>query len=136
MLNDLEENRTNPKRFWRCLNKNFPLDRKTNSQSCTRIRDEDGKILEGKELADFLGNYYATNGENLAKAFQTISPPFDLEEVRRDAKFVLRFVPWTVIEQLIREIDIGKSSGILGISTVLLKDAFMVHKDAFMVLSV
>ena len=102
------------------------MGRKTNSQSCTRIRDEDGKILEGKELADFLGNYYATNGENLAKAFQTISPPFDLEEVRRDAKFALRFVPLTVIEQLIREIDIGKSSGILGISTVLLKDAFMV----------
>ena len=75
MLNDLEENRTKPKRFWRCSNKNFPLGRKTNSQSCTRIMDEDGKILEGKELVDFLGNFYATNGENLAKALKLLVHP-------------------------------------------------------------
>ena len=34
----LDENRTNPKRFWRCLNKNFTLGKRSNTGGCVRIR--------------------------------------------------------------------------------------------------
>ena len=30
----LEENRTNPKRFWRCLNRNFALGKGSNTKGC------------------------------------------------------------------------------------------------------
>ena len=33
----LEENRTNPKRFWRCLNNNFALGKRSDTTGCVRI---------------------------------------------------------------------------------------------------
>ena len=46
----LEENRTNPKRFWRCLNRNFALGKKSINKTCVRVKENDGNIIEGEEL--------------------------------------------------------------------------------------
>ena len=36
IVTSLEENRTNPKRFWRCLDKNFALGKQSNAIGCVR----------------------------------------------------------------------------------------------------
>ena len=125
IIASLDENRANPQRFWRCLNKNFALGRRSNSKSCVRIRAPNGNILEGVDLANYLGTYYATNGENLAKKFTASNKPFDINDVRQTANFSFQFVPLAVVERYIREIAVCKSSGIINLSSLLLKDAFM-----------
>ena len=104
----------------------FALGKKSSTKACVRIRDDNGKIIEGMDLANYLGKYYATNGEKLAKAFITDDPPFDIEEAESVAKFTFRFVPLDVIERYIRGIEVCKASGINNLSSILLKDAFKV----------
>ena len=125
IVTSLDENRTNPKRFWRCLNKNFGLCKRSTT-GCARVRDLGGTILEGKDLVDYLGTYYATNGEKLAEAFKGESQPFNMDEVKRHASFTFRFVPLAVVEKYIRNIAVCKASGITNLSSILLKDAFKV----------
>ena len=89
----LEDNRTNPKRFWRCLNRNFALGKGSNAKGCLRVKDSQGNILEGDDLVNYLGTYYATNGEKLAEAFKNDGQPIDINDVKMHAKFSFRFVP-------------------------------------------
>ena len=126
IVTSLEENRTNRKRFWRCRNKNFALGKRSNSKGCVRIKDQKGNILEGMDLVNYLGIYYATNGEKLADAFQKKDLPFNIEEVKQTAKFTFRFVPLVVVEKYIKDIVICKASGITNLSSILIKDAFKV----------
>ena len=126
IITSLEENRVNPKRFWRILNKNFPMGKKSSGKECMRIRNDKGEIIEGVELANYLGEYYATNGENLAKAFITDDLPFDISEAQKEANFTFQFVPLEIVEKYIRGIEICKASGIANLSSLLLKDAFRV----------
>ena len=126
IVTTLEENRVNPKRFWRCLNKNFALGKKSSCRECVRIRNDEGKIIEGVEMANYLSEYYATNGEKLAKAFIDDDPPFDLCEAQKTADFTFRFVPLEIVEKYIRDIKVCKSSGIPNLSSMLVKDAFRV----------
>ena len=126
VVTSLDENRTNPKRFWRCLNKNFGLGKRTKTTGCVRVKDHKGNILEGEELVNYLGTYYATNGEKLAGAFKGKSQPFNMNEVKHRANFTFRFVPLTVVEKYIRDIAICKASGITNLSSLLIKDAFKV----------
>ena len=122
----LEENRTNPKRFWRCLNRNFSLGKRAGTKNCAKLRIPGDRIVEGEELVDFLGTYYATNGENLARAFADDDQPSCDDIVNDNDNFSFRFVPLSVVERYIKEINVCKSSGVKGISSLLIKDAFKV----------
>ena len=122
----LEENRTNPKRFWRCLNRNFALGKGSNTKRCLRLKDHQGNILEGDNMVNYLGTFYATNGEKLAEAFKNDDQPFDINDVKKQANFSFRFVPLSVLERYIKDIVICKSSGITNLSSMLVKDAFKV----------
>ena len=126
IMETLEENRTNPKRFWRCLNRSFALGKKSGTKSCARLKIPGGKIIEGQEVSNYLGTYYATNGENLAKAFQDDGQPICTESAQEIGDFSFRFVPLSVVERYIKEINVCKSSGINGLSSLLMKDAFKV----------
>ena len=126
IISSLEENRTNPKRFWRCLNKNVALGKGSNSKVCMRVKDQNGNILEGTDLANYLGTYYATNGEKLAKECKTDGQPFNIESVKQHAKFTFRFVPLTVVERYIKDIAVCKASSITNLSSLIIKDAFKV----------
>ena len=126
IVTSLSENMTNPKRFWRCLSKNFALGKRSGTMGCVRIKDQTGNTLEGQELVDFLSIYYATNGEKLAKAFNNISHPLNINEVKQNANFTFRFVPLTVVEKYIKDIQVCKASGITDLSSILIKDAFKV----------
>ena len=65
--NKLNELESNPRKFWREINKISGLGKNKNKRKCTQIVDEDGKIYEKSDAAIFLNNYYVNVGPNLAK---------------------------------------------------------------------
>ena len=129
ILASLDENRKNPKRFWRTLNHDLGLSEKKSKggHSFNRIRDDSGEILEGQQACSFMSNYYALNGVKLASKFNNIDkttlPP---NAIRPEEVFNFSFIPMDVINKLVKEIEVSKSSGIPYLSSRLLKDAFTV----------
>ena len=106
IITSLEENRTNPKRFCRSQNTNFGLGKRSNSKRCVRIRDRLGNILEGEDLVNYMGTYYATNGEKLAEVLKNSNLSFNINEVKDQATFNFRFVPLKVVEKYIKDIAV------------------------------
>ena len=50
----LEEHETNPRKFWRTINDISGIGKNKNSRKCTKIVDDNGKLCENLEAADFL----------------------------------------------------------------------------------
>ena len=127
ILASLEDNRQNPKRFWRTLNLDLGLrDKKSKTGSgFSRIRNDHGIILEGVDPCSYMSNYY---GVKLASKLDT--PP-SVNPDRNDilitnSEFDFSFISLDVVRRLIKGIEISKSSGIAFISSRLLKDAFTI----------
>ena len=127
----LDDNRQNPKRFWRILNSDLGLNNKKPKcgQGFSRIKNEEGILLEGAEACSFMSNYYAQNGVKLASKFKKV----DISNKSKDAflprvtaEFNFGFIPLDVVRKLIKEIGLSKSSGLPFLSSKLLKDAFSV----------
>ena len=66
----LEENRADPRRFWRVINEDLGIGKKAGSSNCTKIRSEANEILQNEYVGDYLSKYYASNGTKLAESFQ------------------------------------------------------------------
>ena len=96
------------------------MGKRSNPQICSRFRDNEVKILEGNERVDYMGNYYATNHANLAKAFGTDHIPLNLEEAKCSVKFSCHFVPLSDIEQYMRMISATFSPFNVKVTTCLL----------------
>ena len=124
----LEENRKDPRRFWRILNTDLGLNEKKagNNQNFSRIRDDLGNILEGEAACTYMSEYYAMNGENLAKNFNTLWDKNKFSCEKPNGCFNLNFIPMNVVETLVRKIDTSKTSGIPNVNSQTLKDAFVV----------
>ena len=69
ILSTLEENRSDPRKFWWVINKNFGVVKSKSSVGCTKIRSDSGRILKNEEVGDFLSSYYAQNGIKLVEKF-------------------------------------------------------------------
>ena len=131
ILASLEDNRQNPKRFWRTLNVDLGLsDKKSKcSSGFSRIKNDEGEFLEGAEACSFMSKYYAQNGVNLASKFKDVARAQNPEitfipHVKSEFKF--NFIPLDVVRRLVKDIEISKSSGLAFLSSRLLKDAFLV----------
>ena len=124
----LDENKKDPRRFWRVLNVDLGLSNKKggNNQNFSRIKDVNGVTIEGESACIYMSEYYAMNGERLAKKFNN---PWD-EQIfyckRPPNCFNLKFIPLDIVEKLVKKIDTSKSSGIPDINSQALKDAFAV----------
>ena len=126
IVSSLNENRSNPRRFWRIINEDLGLNSKKATAKCSRIRTAPGTILQGVEVVDYLSEYYANNGKKLAENITQNKIP-NLEkfpEVKTELDF--RFIPMHVVEKLVNTINIHKSSGIQDLSAELIRDAFTV----------
>ena len=60
----LEELEGNPRKFWRTVNDISGLGKNKRGRKCSKPVDENGKIHEKQEAAEFLNNYYANVGPN------------------------------------------------------------------------
>ena len=121
----LDEHEANPRKFWRTINDISGIGKNKNSSKCTKITDENNNEFVNQDAADFLNNYYACIGPNLAK---THKEKWEKEKcgIKTSASFSFQWVTEFEVKILIKEIKITKSSAIDGLSTRLLKDAFEV----------
>ena len=127
IITSLGDNHTNSRKFWKILNDDLGLSNKSCQDSCTQLRKDDGTMYTGLDLSNFLSNYYASNGKRLAEDIDTTGVVLDEDYFPvACSTFDFQFVPLSVIEKYIRKIDICKSSGILIISSKLMKDALPV----------
>ena len=119
----LEEHETNPRKFWRTINEISGIGKNKNSRKCTKIVDKKNNVLEKQEAADFLNDYYANVGPNLAKAHKNKWEK-DKCNIETTSSFSFNWVTEFEVKCLIKEIKITKSTAVEGLSTRLLKDAF------------
>ena len=119
----LEEHETNPRKFWRTINNISGIGKNKNAGKCTKIIDENNKVHEGQEAADFLNDYYANIGPKLAKDH---NKKWEKEKcnIKTSSTFSFQWVTEFKVKSLVKEIKITKSSAVEGLSTRLLKDAF------------
>ena len=121
--NKLDELEGNPRKFWREINKISGLGKNKNGRKCTKIADENGKIYENLDAANFLNDYYVNVGPNLAKKHKKEWKKENCK-INVETSFSFNWVTETEIKRLIKEICITKSSAIDELSTRILKDAF------------
>ena len=55
---------------------------------------------------NYMGTYYATNGEKLAEVLKNSNLSFNINEVKDQASFNFRFVPLKVVEKYIKDIAV------------------------------
>ena len=96
-----------------------------NSRKCTRVIDENGKIHENLEAANFLNDCYVNVGPSLAQKHKK-GWVKEKCKIQTNSSFNFKWVTEREVQELIKEICITKSSAIENLSTRLLKDAFEV----------
>ena len=122
----LEEYGNNPRKFWRMINEMSGIGKnKAKSNSCSKIIDEDGVIYENLEAAQFLNSYYVNVGPNLSKKQDV---PWDKTKctINVESTFSFVWVRESDVLNMIKDIKLSKSSAVEGLSTRILKDAFLV----------
>ena len=127
MKGKVEENKEDPKRFWRVIN-NEILGKKQR-EGVKAIKNDVGQLLYGKEAADYMNCYYANMGK--AKKEADNSTIWDSASMNRDipeSRFTFSFVESVEVEKLVRDINVSKASGIEGISAKVLKDCLLICK--------
>ena len=67
IVSSLNENRNNPRRFWRILNEDLGLNSKKGIKSCTRLHIDTDTNLSGADVGDYLSEYYASNGKKSSR---------------------------------------------------------------------
>ena len=89
--------------FWRTINDISGFGKNTNSRKCSKVTDENNKEYENQEAADFLNNYYASIGPNLAKAHNMA---WEKEKcgITTSASFSFQWVSEFEVKNLIKEV--------------------------------
>ena len=123
--NKLDELEGNPRKFWRVINEMSGIGKNKNSRKCTRVIDENGKIHENLEAANFLNDYYVNIGPSLAQKHKKDWVK-EKCKIQTNSSFNFKWVTEREVQELIKEICITKSSAIENLSMRLLKDAFEV----------
>ena len=120
---NLELNRNDPKKFWQEINTLLGAGKDRNGAIET-IQSDDGTILNGKDAAEFMNNYYVNIGSDLAKEFNNNEwRPSNTFPVQHN-KFSFRIITEKECRALIRGIDTTKSSVTTNINSLFIKDAF------------
>ena len=118
----LEENRSDPQKFWRVINTNPGIGKKAATVSCTKVRSLTNEILQ-KEIVG-RSKYHARNGTILAENVQNEWDSSKHMIESPDGEFHFDFILMNIVQKLVRGTIIHKSSGIENINAKLLKDAF------------
>ena len=123
MRNKLHENKNDPKKFWRQIN--HEILGKRNNDGIRVIQKREGEYLTGKQAADYINRVYAEMGRNEdGHTAKWSAESMNMDFVKQIFDF--KFIELLEIHQLVKGIDITKSSGIEGLSSRLLKDCFTI----------
>ena len=122
----LEEDRNDPKKFWRSINKLTGFGKSKKNVGLSEIIIEDGQKLMGQEAASYMNNLYTNAGPNLAKSFKDQWVEEDCT-IRTQTTFSFGFISEDTVSKLISDIKIAKSSATGSLSSRILKDIFSVR---------
>ena len=121
----LENNRIDPKQFWKEINTLLGAGKGVGKNIQT-IKNQQDQILCDLDAAEYLNDYYVNIGEVLALKFGnqawTADPSFPRQN---KASFNFRIVTEKECTSLIKQIDVNKSSAIDDIKSIFIKDAFL-----------
>ena len=123
----LNENRNNPKKFWRTLNSILKNQTPTNI-NFEFVNPETKKIVPNTETPDFLNDFYAKVGKRKFPSSDIYS-----DRVIEDGEpFEIGDLTIVEVMKLIKEIDISKDSCVEGVPANILKVAFARRPNAIL----
>ena len=122
---ELDNNRSNPRKFWEEINKLLPNSRLAEIHT---LYDEDNEIVTGPSLNNFINNYFANIGSSLAAGCTPggIGEPNHLRMLPEYDYNKMALTEEEVIK-VCKTIDITKSSSVPNIASRVLKDAFLAN---------
>ena len=121
----LEQDKNDPKKFWRSINKLTGLGKNKTKIGLREIITNDGVSVKGLDAANYMNEFYTNAGPNLAAKFNDIWSPSDCV-TDRSPGFSFDCISDKAISKLVNEIKISKSSAMGTLSSRILKDAFQV----------
>ena len=120
----LDDNKNNPKEFWMEI-KNLLGTNSISSDAIKTIRNAGGTILNDKEAADYMNDYYAHIGENLANLIPDINWNAHNNFMNIESNgFRFRLITEKETRALVKGIDSTKSSAMDRLKSIFVKDAF------------
>ena len=121
----MEQNKGNPRKFWRSINNISGLGKNKNKKGIQKIVNDTGEEIENLDAAEFMNTYYTEAGPKLATKFDTDwEASQNLKE--HTSTFEFEFIPESLVKKLVSDIKISKSSAVDNLSSRILKDAFQV----------
>ena len=91
IVNSINQNRTDPKRFWQEVGENFGIGKGSNKARLCKVRDINGIVQEGVSAANSANTYYASMGTNLDMKFTSKWEPNNFLKALNDANITLSF---------------------------------------------
>ena len=132
----LRNNYGNSTRFWRSIKQIMPNKKGANKNSNISLTNDDDEPIEGQYIAEYMNEFFASLGARdrpmprmvdcPPKASDSSGRPIQIED---PSKFLFEPIVKEEVDTLIRKINISKSSGILQVSSRLLKDSFQALSD-------
>ena len=118
----IAENRGNPKRMWKVINK--VLDKETPSTEISSLEVEGKTIANEKDIAESLNHHFVTVGPKLASKLESEPDDDSLKHINYQQNTMI-FVPIddAYVQNATRQLKNGKAPGPDKISTTLIKDA-------------
>ena len=121
----LEQDKNDPKKFWRSINSLTGLGRNKSKKGLREISNDQGEILKGQDAANYMNTYYTNAGPDLASVFANTWNQTDCT-IKSTNIFSFKYIPEETVIKLIKNIKITKSSAMGSLSSRLVKDAFQV----------
>ena len=119
----LNENFSNPKRFWQRLND--IIGNTKQSKTFTSIQNDLGEKIENQDAADYMNEYFSNIGESLNANNSFTWQPHSYFDEGLSNKFSLNVVTESIVQKYIKDIDISKPSGIPYLNNKVLRDALL-----------
>lgn len=130
LKNKIEDHSDNPKILWQNLKTLMPSKKGQKQTTELNLADDNHTTLEKTKMADYVNLYFVSVGKNLALKIKSDNTEYlaKLNQYANEIPHELKDLPSiseSEVKKLIKKIDNSKTSNVKGITTKLLKDAFM-----------
>lgn len=122
ILNLLQTEEKNSKKFWKVIQQVLPNSQSSNQQ-VHLIDQQSGLEVLSDQVPDYINNHFCQIGATLSNSFSS-SPKFCASVSNFSTTFRLEYITLSETLDLIKGIDVCKSSAVDGLTSRVLKDAF------------
>ena len=120
----LDDNKDDPRKYWQHI---FTVLNKNRTNNKFNLENDDGNVLDQREVPDFINNFFTTIGAKLVNENPKMQQEYKIPIIDDNVElFQLQEVQMDQLIVLLNQIKIFKSSGIDNISARVLKDALLI----------